>query len=113
VLVDQIYGEQETAAQPLSEAPHLSCDRVIVGRRRDAHDESHRLPLAKQVCDGLEAAAIVLERDALQRVCDADRKIADGDTDALGAEVECENRAGISLHPDAAAVSPVLNASQA
>ena len=66
-----------------------------------AYDQSHRLPFANQVCDGREAPATVLKRDALQRMRDADCEIPDGDADALSAVVERENRAGISWHPRA------------
>ena len=67
--------------------------RATVRVMRFANDELHGFPFRNQRGNGGKADFIVLGMNRLQRVCDTQRKIGDGDTDAFFTEIESEHTA--------------------
>lgn len=95
-LVNEPDRDVEAALEAPREAARQSGELVfaVVGRKRDADNQHDRMPLRDDRGNGREPAAIVLGAQRSERMRDPDLQIADRDTDALFAEVECENRAG-------------------
>ncbi len=101
-LVHERGGDAEAPLQALREAPGepaTGCSRAV-GVRRQPDDEQHRPPLGDQALDRREASAVLRVGDGVQGMREAGFEIADGDADALGAEVEREDGARSRVRGD-------------
>lgn len=99
-LVHELGANGEAALQPLCEAPGEAADRVFgtVGVAREPDHQRYRTPFRDQPLERSEARAIIRGRDGRERVGNPGLEIADGDADALGAEIKSQDgaRPGVS-----------------
>ena len=95
-LVHERNGEAETAFEPPRKPPRKTAHFVFraVRMHGESDDEPHRPPFQDELRDFTESARVLFRRDRGERMRDAHRQVADGDADALFAEVESEDRAG-------------------
>lgn len=92
-LVHELDAEAEAAVQPLGKTAGQPADRVLAAVLAGGHADHQQggAPFRDQALDRGKARAVLRGRDGGQRVRQPGFEIADGDADALGAEIEGEN----------------------
>jgi len=103
-LVDLVHRQAEARVQLAAEAARpLGVDvRRAVGVARHADDERRRPPFGDQRSD-CGHACLALDGDGHQRRCRARQRVAGGDADAAGAEIESEEGERLRGHCERAA----------
>src|SRR5690348_9955504 len=91
-FVSECNGKRESPAQLCAKAPRARRHHVrgAVGVRRQTHEKQSRTPFGDERRDRGEMLLAAIDEGG-ERMRDAEARFADGDADALSAEIEGEN----------------------